>query len=86
MQEWEEVSAAETELFITEKVEISIIPNFSAGEVNLMVGNYEFVAHREVEVSLWLALMLKEKEKCRIIHPPWMELKFLEDLCDRQKK
>lgn len=62
------------------------MPKFSANEVNLMVGSYEFVADREVEVPLWLAIMLKEKEKCRIIHPPWMNLKALEEMCERQKK
>lgn len=86
MQGWEEVSANETELFITEKICINIVPNFSVSDLSLMVGSFEFVAHREIEVPLWLAIMLKEKEKCRIIHPPWMSLKALEDLCERQKK
>ncbi|XP_038609740.1 DNA replication complex GINS protein PSF2 isoform X3 [Tachyglossus aculeatus] len=39
-----------------------------------------------VEVPLWLAINLKQRQKCRVIPPEWMDVEKLEEIRDKERK
>ncbi|NXP12718.1 PSF2 protein, partial [Thinocorus orbignyianus] len=39
-----------------------------------------------VEVPVWLAINLKQRQKCRLIPPEWMDVEKLEEIRDRERK
>ncbi|PZC84741.1 hypothetical protein B5X24_HaOG204289 [Helicoverpa armigera] len=73
--------------FIGENRIISVIPNFSYDKVYLICGEFgPFRAGLPLNVPLWLAMMLKQKQKCRIVPPDWMELDTLENIKEEEKR
>jgi GINS complex subunit 2 len=67
--------------FLAEKEYISIIPNFNSPFIRLLretVGPFE--AGLRVDVQLWIAIHLKQRQKCRIVPPDWLKVEFLETL------
>lgn len=60
---------------------IGILPSFEDSEIYLLTGKInEFKANHETTVPLWLALLLKRQQKCKIIPPFWMKESLLIDL------
>ncbi|ROJ25223.1 DNA replication complex GINS protein PSF2 [Anabarilius grahami] len=60
--------------FLAEKEMVKIIPNFSLDKIYLIGGDLgPFNPGLPVEVPLWLALNLKQRQKCRIVPPEWMD-------------
>lgn len=39
-----------------------------------------------MEVPLWLAINLKQRQKCRLIPPEWMDVEKLEKIRDHERK
>lgn len=69
--------------FLGEKRLVSIIPNFNLDVIYLISGSVgPFRAGLPVKVPIWLAVCLKQKQKCRIINQEWMEV---EDLNERKE-
>ncbi|KAM3961304.1 DNA replication complex GINS protein PSF2-like protein [Aphomia sociella] len=73
--------------FIGENRIISIIPNFSYDKIYLICGEFgPFRAGLPLNVPLWLAIMLKQKQKCRVVPPEWMEVDKLENIKEEEKR
>uniref|UniRef100_A0A2K6N4J2 DNA replication complex GINS protein PSF2 n=1 Tax=Rhinopithecus bieti TaxID=61621 RepID=A0A2K6N4J2_RHIBE len=67
------MDAAEVE-FLAEKELVTIIPNFSLDKIYLIGGDLgPFNPGLPVEVPLWLAINLKQRQKCRLLPPEWMD-------------
>ncbi|KAK8375615.1 hypothetical protein O3P69_008427 [Scylla paramamosain] len=67
------MDAAEVE-FLAEKLPISIVPNFAQDKLYLISGDVgPFSPGIPVEVPLWLGLNLRQRSKCRIVIPDWLD-------------
>ncbi|XP_026489951.1 probable DNA replication complex GINS protein PSF2 [Vanessa tameamea] len=72
--------------FIGENRIVSIIPNFSHDKIFLICGEFgPFRAGLPMNVPLWLAVMLKQKQKCRMVPPDWMDIEALETIKEEEK-
>lgn len=73
--------------FIAEKTHIQIIPNFNHNNViHLISGDVgPFRAGLPIIVPLWLAVNLKQRHKCRILTPDWMDVEKLEEKKEEEK-
>ncbi|XP_075879491.1 DNA replication complex GINS protein PSF2 isoform X2 [Nelusetta ayraudi] len=73
--------------FLAEKETVKIIPNFSLDKVYLIGGDLgPFNPGLPVDVPVWLALNLKQRQKCRIVPPAWMDVDKLEEMRDLERK
>ncbi|XP_034840159.1 probable DNA replication complex GINS protein PSF2 [Maniola hyperantus] len=73
--------------FIGENRIVSIIPNFSNDKIFLICGEFgPFRAGLPMNVPLWLAVMLKQKQKCRLVPPDWMDMDVLENIKEEEKR
>ncbi|XP_043937692.1 DNA replication complex GINS protein PSF2 [Protopterus annectens] len=73
--------------FLAEKEMITIIPNFSLDKIYLIGGDLgPFNPGLPVEVPLWLAINLKQRQKCRIVPPEWMDVEKLEQIREQERK
>ncbi|XP_013779274.1 DNA replication complex GINS protein PSF2-like [Limulus polyphemus] len=73
------MSPAEVE-FLAEKELVTIFPNFSHGKIYLISGDVgPFVPSLPVQVPLWLAVNLKQRQKCRLLPLDWMNKDVLEE-------
>lgn len=72
--------------FVGEKEYITIIPTFNSTVVHLISGDVgPFRASLPVRVPLWMAISLKQQQKCKIVGPDWMEVEKLEDVKEDEK-
>ncbi|EDO33898.1 predicted protein [Nematostella vectensis] len=73
--------------FLAEQELISILPNFSEKKVYLIGGDIgPFNASLPTDVPLWVALNLKQRKKCRIQAPEWMDVEKLRTLKEEENK
>ncbi|KAM4721404.1 DNA replication complex GINS protein PSF2 [Rhinophrynus dorsalis] len=73
--------------FLAEKELVTIIPNFRLDKVYLIGGDLgPFNPGLPVEVPLWLAINLKQRQKCRIVPPEWMDVEKLEAIRDQERR
>ncbi|KAG8034557.1 hypothetical protein G9C98_007633 [Cotesia typhae] len=73
--------------FLGEKKQVEIVPNFNLGQVHLISGSIgPFRAGLPVKVPIWLAVTLKQQQKCRILSPDWMQLENLESIKENEKQ
>uniref|UniRef100_E1BC42 DNA replication complex GINS protein PSF2 n=1 Tax=Bos taurus TaxID=9913 RepID=E1BC42_BOVIN len=80
------MDAAEVE-FLAEKELVTIIPNFSLDKIYLIGGDLgPFNPGLPVQVPLWLAVNLKQRQKCRLLPPEWMDVEKLEKIRDHERK
>ncbi|EEY56943.1 DNA replication complex GINS protein PSF2, putative [Phytophthora infestans T30-4] len=84
------LSASETE-FLAEQELILIMPQFhlrdNNGMLNFIGGNFgPFQPGITTHVPLWLAIMLKQLNKCRILPPSWLSVDYLTSQLEREKK
>ncbi|XP_059988490.1 DNA replication complex GINS protein PSF2 isoform X2 [Lagenorhynchus albirostris] len=80
------MDAAEVE-FLAEKELVTIIPNFSLDKIYLIGGDLgPFNPGLPVQVPLWLAINLKQRQKCRLLPPEWMDVEKLEEIRDHERK
>ena len=67
--------------FLAEKEKIDIIPNFTHGIMHLIQGDVgPFKPGLPVAVPLWLAVNLRQRQRCRLVKPSWMEVDRLEEV------
>ncbi|CEG37535.1 dna replication complex gins protein psf2 [Plasmopara halstedii] len=83
------LSASETE-FLAEQELIMIMPHFHLrdhnGMLNFICGNFgPFQPGMTMHVPLWLAIMLKQVHKCRILAPSWLSVDYLSAQLEREK-
>lgn len=72
--------------FLCEDGSVSIVPNFSFDMIHLVSGSVgPFRAGLPVKVPLWLAVNLKQQQKCRIISQDWMTVDNLKELKEEEK-
>nr|XP_046204395.1 DNA replication complex GINS protein PSF2 [Oncorhynchus gorbuscha] len=73
--------------FLAEKEVVKIIPNFSLDKIYLIGGDLgPFNPGLPVDVPVWLALNLKQRQKCRIVPPEWMDVEKLEEIRELERK
>lgn len=72
--------------FLGEKQLVSIVPNFNSDVIYLISGSVgPFRAGLPVKVPIWLAVCLKQKQKCRIVNQEWMEIENLNERKEIEK-
>jgi GINS complex subunit 2 len=72
--------------FLGEKKLVSIVPNFNFDMIHLISGSVgPFRAGLPVKVPIWLAMCLKQKQKCRVINQEWMDLEGLNEKKETEK-
>lgn len=71
------MEASEIE-FLAENELITIVPNFSQAKLHLICGDCgPFTPSIPIQVPLWLAINLRQRQKCRILPPDWMTVENL---------
>ncbi|CAL1547552.1 unnamed protein product [Lymnaea stagnalis] len=64
--------------FLAEREHVKIIPNFTQDKIFLISGDIgPFSAGLPVSIPLWLAVNLKQRQKCRFLPPDWMDIEIL---------
>ncbi|UYV66726.1 GINS2 [Cordylochernes scorpioides] len=64
--------------FRAEEEMVTIIPNFSLSKLYLISGEIgPFVPSLPTTVPLWVALTLRQTQKCTIVAPDWLNLEVL---------
>lgn len=72
--------------FLGEKQLVNIVPNFNLDMIYLISGSVgPFRAGLPVKVPIWLAVCLKQKQKCRIISQEWMDIESLNERKEMEK-
>ncbi|EZA53178.1 hypothetical protein DMN91_004907 [Ooceraea biroi] len=72
--------------FLGEKQLVSIVPNFNFDVIHLISGSVgPFRAGLPVKVPIWLAVSLKQKQKCRIVGQEWMDMEGLNERKEMEK-
>lgn len=73
--------------FLAEKEKIDIIPNFTHGIMHLIQGDVgPFKPGLPVSVPLWLAVSFRNRQRCRLVKPGWLEVQRLEEVRDLEKE
>lgn len=66
--------------FLAEKESITVVPNFALDKIYLIGGDIgPFTAGLPIEVPLWMAINLKQRQKARIRPPDWMDVEKLQE-------
>ena len=77
---------AENEFF-AEDVLIEIIPAFRGDKFSFVSGTFgPFKPGKPIIVPLWLAVYLKQRKKCAVQLPLWMDLAFLKKVRDEERE
>lgn len=72
--------------FLGEKQLVNIVPNFNLDMIYLISGTVgPFRAGLPVKVPIWLAVCLKQKQKCRIVSQDWMDIESLNERKEMEK-
>ncbi|KAJ8912927.1 hypothetical protein NQ315_017257 [Exocentrus adspersus] len=72
--------------FLGEKQYVTIIPTFNSGVIHLISGDVgPFRASLPVRTPLWMAINLKQQQKCKIQQPDWMDVERLESIREDEK-
>ena len=67
--------------FLAEKESIEIVPNFTHGVMHLIQGDVgPFRPGLPVSVPLWLAVNLRQRQRCRLVRPEWLAVDRLEEV------
>lgn len=73
--------------FMGENTMIGVIPNFQFDPIHLISGTIgPFRAGLPVHVPLWLAMHMRQQQKCRVVPPEWMERDILEEIKETEKR
>ncbi|XP_019640301.1 PREDICTED: DNA replication complex GINS protein PSF2-like [Branchiostoma belcheri] len=72
--------------FLAEKEMVYIVPNFSLDKIYLIGGDIgPFNPGLPVQIPLWMAINLKQRQKCRIQPPDWMDVEKLQEKKDEEE-
>ena len=73
--------------FLAENKNVSIVPNFNFDRIYLISGDVgPFRAGLPVQVPIWMATNLRQRQKCRIIAPDWMDTEKLEQVKEEESQ
>ncbi|KAK3865181.1 hypothetical protein Pcinc_029193 [Petrolisthes cinctipes] len=73
--------------FLAEKAPVTIVPNFTHDKLYLISGDVgPFTAGLPVEVPLWLGINLRQRGKCRLVAPEWMDVEKLTEKKEEEKQ
>lgn len=73
--------------FLAENQMVSIVPNFNFERIYLISGDIgPFRAGLPVQVPIWMATNLRQRQKCRIIAPDWMDTEKLEQVKEEESQ
>ncbi|KAJ9594891.1 hypothetical protein L9F63_013816, partial [Diploptera punctata] len=73
--------------FIAENKMVSIVPNFTFDRIFLISGEVgPFRAGLPVKIPIWMALNLRQRQKCRIMAPDWMDPEKLEEIKEEESQ
>ncbi len=73
--------------FLAEKEMVEIIPNFSHGTMHLIQGDVgPFKPGLPASCPLWLAVNFRQRQRCRILRPTWMDVARLEEVRDQERE
>ena len=73
--------------FLAEKESVDIIPNFTHGVMHLIQGDVgPFKPGLPVSVPLWLGVNLRQRQRCRLVSPAWLNTQRLEEVRDMEKE
>ena len=76
---------AENEFFAENEI-IEILPSFTGPKFQFVSGTFgPFKASRPICVPLWLAIYLKQRNKCDIQVPSWLDVEFLQKVRTEEK-
>jgi len=71
--------------FLAENENIRIVPNFSLDELLLIGGTLgPFHAGLPIQVPIWLAINLRQRSKCRVLIPDWMDVNTLQRIKEEE--
>ncbi|XP_066970463.1 DNA replication complex GINS protein PSF2 [Macrobrachium rosenbergii] len=80
------MDSAEVE-FLAEKLPITIVPNFSQDKLYLISGDVgPFNPGLPMEVPLWLGINLRQRGRCRLVPPEWMDAEKLAEKKDEESQ
>ena len=84
---WSNSYSLEELNYLAENELVEIKPNFiKKDELDLLIGKFgPFLPNKLTKVPLYIATLLKDKAKCIILPPPWMEVGFLQNHLDRER-
>ena len=72
--------------FLGEQSLVNIVPNFNFHPIYLISGAVgPFRAGIPVKVPIWLAINLKQQQKCRIICQEWMDVESLNEIKEEER-
>lgn len=73
--------------FLAENKMVSIVPNFNFDRIFLISGEVgPFRAGLPVNIPIWMALNLRQRQKCRIMAPDWMDPEKLEQIKEEESE
>lgn len=74
--------------FLGEDELVEIIPNFSSKEeIELIQGSFgPFEVNLPIQIPLWIAITLRKKGKCKIQQPKWLDIEYLKEKIEEEKK
>lgn len=71
--------------FLAEKQVVTVVPNFAQDKIYLIGGDIgPFNPSLPIDIPLWLAVNLKQRQKCRIQPPEWMDVEKLEEVKQKE--
>ena len=78
---------AEAEFVAESASSVEIVPNFTQNTTHLLEGDVgPFKAGIPLTAPLWLAVGLRQRRKCRVLHPEWLKTDKLEDLKESERE
>jgi len=67
-------------MFLAKNELLTVVPNFSHEGYKLIQGNFgPFKPNIACNVPIWLAVMLKKQNMCRMVQPEWMDVEYLKE-------
>ena len=73
--------------FYAENEMIEIIPSFRGAQFEFISGTYgPFKPAKPVQVPLWLAVYLKQRKKCDVVLPNWVDVDFLKKVRHEERE
>jgi len=78
-------TSAQTQ-FEAEEELISIVPRLSLPRLHLLRGDFgPFEPSETVEVPIWFAMMLRQRQSCSIVCPQWLKVATIQEFVRNEK-
>lgn len=79
------LSCSEVE-FLAEHSSVTIVPNFKEAKLFFLTGDFgPFQPGMPIEVPLWLAVLLKQRSKCKMHCPDWLDTENLSEFKEAEQ-